>query len=259
MAPASRLLHVSRVLLVLAAALLVAGCADRGAGSADVLGEWFLADGEADGGPLPRPAGSSATLIVGPEELTGRSFCNSFSSTYRLDGATLAVDGVGGTEMGCEPGVMAAETAYLSALGRADTVTLDGADLVLTGTGVRLRFSPLPPVPDRALAGTRWVLDTLVDGDVASSTQGEAVLALAADGTLSGSTGCRTLAGRWTADGGSLSFPELQVGGGCHPDGEAQDAHVTGVLGVPVTYGVTGRQLTLTGAGGLGLVYRSED
>jgi hypothetical protein len=47
----------------------------------------------------------------------------------------------------------------------ADTVARDGADLLLAGDGIRLRFSPVPPVPDRDLAGTRWVPDTLADGD----------------------------------------------------------------------------------------------
>ena len=163
---------------------LVAGCAERGGSAAatDVVGAWFLAEGSADGEPLPQPPGPHATLDVDPDTLSGRSFCNHYSSTYRLDGDSLAIDGLGGTEMACEPEVMAAETAYLSALGRTDTVVRDGDDLVLSGDGVRLRFSPVPPVPDRSLAGTRWVLETLVEGEVASSTVGEpAVLLLDED------------------------------------------------------------------------------
>ena len=146
-------MHVSRALFLLVA-LLAAGCADPGAGSSDVLGDWYLAEGSADGVPLPRPT-PPATLTVGPDELSGTSFCNHYGSTYRLDGSALAVDGLGGIDMGCEPEVMAAETAYLSALGRADAVAREGGDLLLTGDGVRLRFSPVPPVPDRDLTGTQ--------------------------------------------------------------------------------------------------------
>jgi heat shock protein HslJ len=255
--------HVSRALLVLAAVLLVAGCAERGGGGSpaaeDLFGEWFLTEGSSDGNPLPRPAGPHATFTVGPDELSGRSFCNHYSSTYRLDGTALAVDSLAGTDMGCEPGVMAAETAYLSALGRADTVAHDGADLVLTGDGVRLRFSPVPPVPDRDLAGTHWVLDTLVDGDVAGSTSGDpATLVLAADRTLSGSTGCRPLSGRWALNGNILAVTELTADGDCPADVSRQDAHVTAVLGGGPRAGVPEDRLTLTGTDGRGLVYRAE-
>jgi hypothetical protein len=67
--------------------------------------------------------------------------------------------------MGCEPDVMAAESTYLATLASVDTAVRDGADLLLTGEGVELRFGPVAVVPDSALEGTRWQLDTLVDGD----------------------------------------------------------------------------------------------
>jgi heat shock protein HslJ len=252
---------VSRALLVVAAALLAAGCAERGGSTAssEVVGAWFLAEGSADGQPLPQPAGPHATLDVEPDALGGRSFCNLYSSTYRLDGASLVIDGLGGTEMGCEPDVMAAETAYLSALGRADTVALEGADLVLTGDGVRLRFSPVPPLPDRSLAGTRWVLETLVDGEVAASTLGEpAVLLLDADSRASASTGCREVTGTWLLDDGALVIDDLLVDGDCPADIAQQDGHVTAVLGSAPTAQVEEDRLTLTGPDGRGLIYRAE-
>jgi heat shock protein HslJ len=250
---------VTRVVLLLVAALLAAGCAERGAGSADVLGEWFLAEGEADGGPLPQPAGSTATLTVTPDQLSGRSFCNSFSSGYRIDGATLAVDGLGGTDMACEPDVMAAETAYLAALGRADTVAHDGTDLVLTGDGVRLRFSPVPPVPDRDLAGTRWVLETLVDGEVASSTLGDpAVLLLDPDTSVDASTGCRSVTGTWLLEDGALVIDDLLVVGDCPPEVAPQDEHVAAVLAAAPAAAVEEDRLTLTAPDGRGMVYRAE-
>ena len=248
---------VSRVVLLLAA-LLVAGCAERGSGASDVVGEWFLVEGTVDGGPLPQPAVSAATLTVTAEELSGRSFCNSYSSTYRLDGDALSIDGLGGTEMACEPDVMAAETAYLGALGRADTVAHDGADLVLTGDGVRLRFSPVPPVPDRDLAGTRWVLETVVDGEVASSTLGQpAVLLLDPDSTVEASTGCRSVTGTWLLEDGALVIDDLLVDGDCPPEVAAQDADVVAVLTGGPTAEVDEDQLTLTAPDGRGLVYRA--
>ena len=160
--------------------------------------------------------------------------------------------------MACEPDVMAAETAYLGALGRADTVAHDGADLVLTGDGVRLRFSPVPPVPDRDLAGTRWVLETVVDGEVASSTLGEpAVLLLDPDSTVDASTGCRSVTGTWLLEDGALVIDDLLVDGDCPPEVAAQDAHVAAVLAGGPTAEVDEDQLTLTAPDGRGLVYRA--
>jgi heat shock protein HslJ len=248
--------HVSRAVLLLAA-LLATGCADPAAGSSDVLGDWYLAEGTADGVPLPQLT-EPATLTIGPDELSGTSFCNHYGSTYRIDGATLAVDGLGGTDMACAHDVMAAESAYLGALGRADTVGHDGADLLLTGDGIRLRFSPVPPAPDRELAGTRWVLDTLVDGEVASSTLGEpAVLLLRPDQTAEASTGCRTVTGTWLVEDGALVIDDLLADGTCPPDVVRQDDHVAAVLaGGPVAE-ISEDRLTLTGPDGRGLVYRA--
>src|SRR5687767_2279313 len=100
-------------------ALLLAGCGEAtGAGEEpDVAGTWELAEGTADGVALPQPPGAGATLEFGGEELRGTSFCNHYFSGYRLDGDVLTVDGLGGTDMGCAHDVMAAESAYLSALG----------------------------------------------------------------------------------------------------------------------------------------------
>jgi heat shock protein HslJ len=195
---------------------------------------------------------------VGRDELGGTSFCNHYSSTYRLDGAALAIDGLDSTDMGCEPLVMAAESAYLSALGRADTVALDGADLVLTGDGVRLRFSGVPPVPDRDLVGTRWVLESLVDGEVASSTLGEpAILLLDPERRATGSTGCRSVTGTWLPEDGALVIDDLQVTGDCPPEVAPQDEHVAAVLTSGPTAEIEKDQLTLTAPDGRGLVYRA--
>ncbi|MGY1811850.1 META domain-containing protein [Blastococcus sp. SYSU D00820] len=246
--------------IVLLVTGLLAACGDRGAGSPDVVGSWQFADGTADGAALPRPAGAGATLEVTPGELRGRSFCNSFSAGYRQDGDSIALDGLGGTEMGCEPELMAAESAFLGALGRITTAARDGADLVLTGDGVRLRFTPVVPAPDRDLAGTRWVLDTLVDGRTASSTVSSAApgtLELAPGGPVTGSTGCRGFVGTWETAGDVLTLVVDRDDVGCPDDLGRQDAHVLAVLDSGPRWTVAADRLTLTADDGRGLGYRA--
>jgi heat shock protein HslJ len=247
--------------VLLLAAVLLAACGERAAGGTpapDVTGEWALAEGTADGTALPLPPGRGATLRLADGAAGGTSFCNHYSGSYRLDGDAVAFEGLGGTEMGCEPDVMAAEHAYLAGLAAVDTAAVDGEDLVLSADGVLLRFTPVAPVPDSPLEGTRWMLDTLVEGETASSTLGEpAVLVLTPDRTASASTGCRSVTGTWLVENGALVIDDLLADGECAPDLERQDAHVTAVLDGGPTIGIEEDRLTLTGPTGLGLVYRA--
>ncbi|MGY1617716.1 META domain-containing protein [Geodermatophilus sp. SYSU D00691] len=251
-----------RTAVLLVTGLLVLAACGGSAGSPrpDVLGSWELVSGSAGGAPLPRPAGVVATLVFGDGELSGRSFCNHFSGTYRLDDGALTVEGLGGTEMGCDPDVMAAETAFVSALGSVDRAALEGSELVLTGTGVALRFREPAPVPDREPAGTTWVLDTLVDGRSASSTVSTAepgTLLLAPDGSLTGSTGCKPFRGTWSADGDVLTLVVDRDDVGCPEGLGRQDEHVLAVLDSGPTAAVDGDRLTLTAPDGRALGYRA--
>jgi heat shock protein HslJ len=251
---------VHRAALLLAVALVLAACAERGAGSpaaSDVLGEWELTDATAAGAPLPRPAVGRATLVLDGGQVGGVSFCNRYSGTYRLDGDALEIDGLGGTEMGCEPDVMAAESAYLTALGGAGTARVEGGELVLTGDSVTLRFRRPAEVPTSELTGTDWVLDTLVEGETVSSVASGSTLRLEADGTVGGTTACRTFSGTWTAAGNALTVTDLVTDDrACPEDLRRQDEHELAVLGNPTTLEITEDRLSLTGAAGIGLIYR---
>lgn len=245
---------------LLLAVVLLAGCAERGAGSAatsDVLGEWELTEGVAAGAPLPLPAGGRATLVFEDGQLGGISFCNHYSGAYRLDGDALAIDGLGGTEMGCEPDVMAAESAYLEALDAVGEARIEGEDLVLTGDGDTLRFRRAPPVPTSDLTGTDWVLDTLIEGETVSSVLGGSTLRLEADGTVRGTTACRAFSGTWTVSGTGLTLADLVTDDrACPEDLLRQDEHELTVLGSTTTFGITDDRLTLSGPDDAGLVYR---
>ncbi len=243
---------------VIAAAVLLSGCAADSAGS-DVAGEWALVEWTAAGQAVPMPSGGTVTLTLDDGQAGGTSFCNHYFSSYRSSGTSFSIDGIGGTEMACEPDVMAAETAYLTALDAVDRVAVDD-DLVLTGDDIRMRFTPVAPVPDSPLEGTRWVLESVLDGETAASTLGEpAVLLLGADLRASASTGCRSITGTWLVEDGALVIDDLLAdGGACPADVARQDAHVTAVLSGAAQVEITEDRLTLTGDDGRGLVYRAQ-
>ncbi|MBN1093923.1 META domain-containing protein [Blastococcus sp. TML/M2B] len=256
-----------RIVLFLVGVLALTACGsdDGGAGTGaddsdapEVTGEWQLASGSSIGADLPSPPGVTATLTLSDGRASGTAFCNRYMASYELDGSSFSFGDIGSTLMGCEPDVMAAESAYLEALAGVDTAVRDAGDLLLTGAGIELRFTPVPAVPDSPLEGTRWVLETLVDGETASSVQGEPTLELRADGTAAFTTGCNGTTGSWRRDGDRVTVePGASTLGQCDPAAQSQDEQVLAVLTGGATVVIEGDRLTLTAPEGRQLVYRA--
>lgn len=247
---------------------------DRGR---DPAGSWVLVAAEPT---IDIPTDARVTLEVVAEgdawQVGGTAACNSYGGRVVTDGPEWRGVEFFQTEMGCEEPRMAAERAYLEALGTVDAWARPSADeLVLTGPGTELRFAALPPVPTAELTDTTWVLDGLVSGagpDAAvSSTVGgaaEATLRLDAAGTLAASTGCRTFDGEWVETGDEVLFttfgqradsPNVATDGTptCDDGVVAQENHVLSVLGDGFRAEIDGARLTLTSRDGLGLRYRA--
>jgi heat shock protein HslJ len=253
-----------RPLPLLAAFALLAGAC---AGGSDALlaqdDTWVLAEGGVDGRPIVVPERARITLRPTEEGIGGVAACNSYSGEMSVRGSSVTIGVLARTMMACIPAsLMEAEAAYLGALERVTTGARDGDVLVLTGPGIELRFTLEPPVETAELTGTVWLLDGLVAGDAVSSTTTgaePATLLLRDDGTLEGSTGCRSLTGRWRTDGDSIVVPELAADGDCPQMLAPQDGHVVEVVGDRFRAEVDGQRLTLTSAGGRGLVYRAQE
>ncbi len=183
--------------------------------------------------------------------LAGTTGCNSLFGTVRLTADAIAVDGLGMTEMGC-PEPLASQEARVSAiLQNADRWSL--ADDVLTigaadGSGAIELVPPEPAVPP-GLASTTWVLDTVVEGDAASTPVRGTRVTLVVDpgaGGISGSTGCNDYGGEAT-----IAPPEITVGSlnvterACEPDVMAQERLVLSVLEGATAIEVEGDTLTV--------------
>lgn len=247
------------LLLSLALVSLAAcGDGDVGEGGTSLDGAWQLTSGTVDGTEIPLVEGHRITLVVEGTEIGGTAACNSYFGTLEV-GEGVSFTGIGATEMYCMPDeVMDSEAAYLEALMRVDTAARQGDDLRLSGPGTELAFSDLPPVPTSDLTGTVWELDTLIEGDAASSVSGgPATLELGEDGTVAGSTGCRSFEGRYVIQGDEVRITELAMEGDCPADLASQDDHVIEVLGDGFTVDIDGDRLTVSSAGGLGLGYRA--
>lgn len=249
---------MNRSLAVGTLALLIAGCSLLpGAVNAGLDGEWQLQAGTNQGAAIPTVAGSRITLKIDGADVGGSAACNIYGGTLEVDGTTIRINALSMTEMACQEDVMASEAAFLDALPRVTAANRDGNSLALSGPQVELRFVLVPPVPNADLVGPVWVLDSLISGEVISSISGdEATLQLNANGTLSASTGCRTVSGQYSVSGNKVKVTLLPWEAiGCANDVAAQDVQVLAVIGDGFTVTIQGNSMTAT-AGDQGLGYR---
>lgn len=106
---------------------------------ASPLGAWdatsFL-QRDAVASPMP---GTEVTAEFDDEgRLTGSAGCNTYRASYEIDGSKITIGEPAATRKACTkpPGIMEQERAYLSALPRAASYTVEGSRLsLLTGEG----------------------------------------------------------------------------------------------------------------------------
>ncbi|HWH05649.1 MAG TPA: META domain-containing protein [Gaiellaceae bacterium] len=228
--------------------LVAAGCGAPAGEEGGVApeGAWTLVAAEGPDELGKAVEGHRITLVFEDGRVGGTAACNSYGGSLRLEGDRFEVGELVQTEMACEPPVMAAESAYLGALGEVERYRLGDEELVLLGPSLRLRFEREPPVPTEELVGTTWELDTLLAGEVASSPSAPAELRLEEDGSVTGTTGCRDLSGRYVVRGGEIVVTSLALAGeGCPAETVVQDEHVVAVLGDGFRAEVDGDRLTL--------------
>jgi heat shock protein HslJ len=205
-------------------------------------------------------AGHPITLSFTEDSVGGTAACNGYGGSYTISGNEITFSEISGTEMACSPeDIMTSERMYLQAFSRVQAFSMDDDTLTMSGQGVELVFVALPPVPTAELTGTVWVLNSLVQGESVSSVMGErATLELFTDGSMLGSTGCRSLNGRYTVTGAEVILNELSAEGDCPPELADQDDIVVTVLGDGFRTAIESDTLTLSSVGNEGLIYKSE-
>ena len=257
-----RIPFVATAVLVLA----LAGCAQASPttapGDGDPQGSWELVEGTVNGERVPILDDYRITLMIEGSRLGGTAACNSYGGELSVEGGRLRIQDLAQTAMAClDQAAMAAETIYMTGLGAADSIALDGDELLIRGPGVELRFAEVAPPATADVVDTLWVLDTLVTGEVASSVPGDPpTLELRSDGTIHGGSGCREFDGTWIERGDEIVTTQFAVTDqGCPPELAEAESHVLSVIADGFRATVDGDRLTLTGEGGAGLVYRASE
>lgn len=198
------------------------------------------------------PPTANVTIVFDGGDLSGNAGCNTYGGTYQVDGSDLTIQVGAMTEMACEEPLMALESAYLAALGGVERFTVDDASLTLDGEVRLVFFEEVPPEP-LPLVGTTWDLASIYAGDTVSSVVAgsQLTMALADDGSVSGTAGCDTYTGTYELDGGSLSFgPLASTRMTCSEDLMAQEASFLDAMSRVESTAIEGTGLTLLDASG---------
>ena len=177
---------------------------------------WTLRFGAGPEGEIPLVDGWPITLTFGEEILGGTAACNGYGGTYTIEDSPLRLEGLGQDDAGCLPEIQESERVYLAALLDVDGLDLAGGELALSGPSTELIFSRNEPVPIDDLVGAQWLLEATTQDGVATLVQGEpATLLLRTNGTLTGGTGCRSLAGNYIVTGNEVVFTDFAADGDC--------------------------------------------
>ena len=223
-----------------------------------VTGRTFLSTGHDDHQLV---ASSQVRLVFLDATRLGMSAgCNSMGGQYTIKDSTLHVLGpISQTEMACDAALMDQDTWIAGFLDGA-AMTTDGLTLVLTKDGDTLTFMDEKVAnPDRPIEGTTWVVEGLVQNQVASSVPAGLTSTLAfADGKVA-YKGCNSGSGSATIGKETITFgPIATTRMACPEPAMDLEQFVLGVLTGEVTANVDADVLHLLGAGG-GLDLRAQD
>jgi heat shock protein HslJ len=241
--------------------LSVAGCgtdtaAHEPPSEPQLAGRTFLStDVTAAGEPHMLVPGTRVSLTFTDDgRIVATAGCNTMSGHVRVGDGVLAVDDLAMTEMGCEKARLAQDTWLADVLGAGPRWRLAGPVLTLTGGATSLVLTDREVAePDRALADTTWTVDTLVDGQVASSVPATATLRFH-DTRVDIVAGCNSGSADYTATGDTIRFGvAAMTRKSCEPDIMRLEAAVLDVVRDTATVEIDADRMTLTQPSGKGL------
>lgn len=266
-APGERSISVStRVLVpVLGALLMACGTLAASGGISDLRGHTFLSTGVSENGqPRPLVAGTRIRLSFGADgtSVGATAGCNHMGGPARIENGRLVVGDLAMTAMGCDGGRNEQDAWLGTLLTGRPSIQLTGDELVLASGTTEIRFLDRKVAdPDRPLTATRWVLESVIDRDTASSIPigARAHLTIGADGTFTGNTGCNEMGGAAATTGTMIAFSDVfTTRMACEPDRTRLEQAVLAVLRDSPTYEIEADLLRLRHPSGKGLDLRAE-
>ncbi len=200
-------------------------------------------------------------------KVSGNAACNSYTSTYTVDGDALTIAPPASTMMACATDVQSKfETAYLAALGkvRAFVIDLKGDVNTLTLGDESGKTLMRYTLGSTGVTGVEWQATGINNGKeaVVSLVAGSTItMTLSDDGTVTGNATCNTYNGDYTVDGAKITFgPMMSTKMACESDElNAQEQAYLVALGNTTTWELANGVLTFRDdAGAMQATYAAE-
>ena len=230
-------------------------------GGGDLVGtRWVATELVVAGSPVEIVANAEPTLDFSDNgvDLGGTTGCNSYFSSYSVDGGFLVFGGVGMTEMACEEPLMQQESHVLAVFaGQAPYAVGDGTLTVGDPAVSSLVFVPRSVAfPDVELTGTQWIGESVIAGDAVATMVAGAPVTMTIDANTSmatGSTGCNDygVSVEWSRTEITFGSMEATERGCTEPGVMEQEGFVLELLQGELVYTINGDRLTILEPGGI--------
>jgi heat shock protein HslJ len=245
------------LLLSLLTACGAAGPAGQGAAPDPGLrGRTFLATSITENGkPHELAPGTNVSFWFSDDgRLLAGGGCNSMSGPVNLTGGHIEVTDLFQTLMGCDQAREDQEGWLRTFLLGKPSWQLDGNNLVVSSDSTEITLLDRREAkPNLPLQATRWSVDTIMDGDTASSAPQGATLVFDAT-TVRAETGCNQGSASYTLSGNAIRFgPVITTKMACQAERMTLENAVLGALTAEVTYQIDADRLTLHAPSGRGL------
>lgn len=220
--------------------------------------DWTVDSVTVDGKKMAAP--EKATVRIDEKgRASGDTGCNHFGADVKVKGDTVTVGPGQTTEIGCpEPVAKFERNLQRTFIGELKAKVTDDKLTLTTSKGDTISLSETQPEPAASLLGTEWQVESLRDGDTATSLPGDAAgkakLVFGEDGSVGGHLGCNNVSGKAKVSGSTITFSKIATTRKmCRPPVMDAERALLKILEGKATYEVRERALSLTAAGGKGL------
>lgn len=197
-------------------------------GLVDIRGEWTLTGGTNDGVEIALSDFPVTMEFIG-DNARVRTGCFSFDQPL-AKGLDVQTIGVPTQSQAMCLGLTEEETAAIESIADVDYAEREGDVLTLVGDELELYFELVPAATRDDVVGT-WSLDGIMWGDTATLVEDGPAITFAADGTVTGSTGCVEFSGTYDLVSGTNRIGELVLPeAACTDEGAMIQADVRAVL-----------------------------
>lgn len=243
----------------------VSGCSassDSPKDKSDPSGRVFIST-SVDGTQIP--GGGPLTLDFSQAgRVSASAGCNTANGSVEFTDGKLTIGTMASTMMGCPPGVAESDAWTTTLLSSAPTWSVDGDTLTLTSDDATVTLQDKKIVtPDRVLQGTTWTVTSLISPDAISTSlaleTSAPELTIAADGSVSGTTGCNRMTGSAQVSDTTVTFtPMATTRMACPEENMDIERQILAVLDGEVSYTVDADTLTLRKPDNTGLILTAQ-